>query len=103
MPVADKELVKIAQRIKETNHPAVVAGDFNDVPWSFTVEKFQEVSKLRDIRVGCGFYNTFDAKNILLRLPIDHIFISPGLGAGRARQPDGLFFRSQGTLHNAGR
>lgn len=86
--IADKELIQIAEHIKETAvRPALVAGDFNDVPWSFTVEKFQEISQLRDIRAGRGFYNSFDAKSRFLRLPIDHIFITPGLGLVELAKP----------------
>lgn len=77
---ADRELLVLAERTKEAERPTVVAGDFNDVPWSYTTEKFQEISKLRDIRVGRGFYNTFDAKSAIVRAPIDHVFITPGLG-----------------------
>ena len=84
---ADKELIKIAQLARAVDRPVIVAGDFNDVPWSFTVEKFQEISRLRDIRVGRGLYNTFDAKHPLLRLPIDHIFLSPGLGLVNMEKP----------------
>lgn len=86
--IADKELIQIAHHINETAvRPALVAGDFNDVPWSFTVEKFQDISRLRDIRVGRGFYNSFDAKSPVLRLPIDHIFITPGLGLVELARP----------------
>lgn len=76
---ADKELIKIANRVKDAAMPVVVAGDFNDVPWSFTVNTFQMISGLRDVRVGRGLYNTYDAQSPILRLPIDHIFVSPGL------------------------
>lgn len=84
---ADKELIKIAQRTRDSDRPVVVAGDFNDVPWSYTVKMFQEISQLRDIRVGRGFYNTFDAQSMILRLPIDHIFISPGIGLIHLENP----------------
>ena len=84
---ADKELLIIAERTKAADLPVVVAGDFNDVPWSFTVEKFQEISQLRDIRVGRGFYNTFDAHHPFLRMPIDHVFISPGIGLAHLAEP----------------
>jgi len=79
---ADKELIKVANRVLAGNdhRTVVVAGDFNDVPWSYTVETFASISHLRDIRIGRGFYNTFDAQNPILRLPIDQIFLSPGLG-----------------------
>lgn len=77
---ADKELLLVANRVRATSGPVLVAGDFNDVPWSFTVESFAEISQLRDIRIGRGFYNSFDAENPILRLPIDQIYLSRELG-----------------------
>ncbi len=77
---ADKELIKIANLVQAENLPVVVAGDFNDVPWSFTLGKFQAISQLRDVRVGRGLYNTYDAHSPILRLPIDQIYVSPGIG-----------------------
>ena len=77
---ADRELIQIARRVAEAELPTVVAGDFNDVPWSSTMTRFQRISKLRDLRIGRGLYNTFDAHSRIVRLPIDHIFITPGLG-----------------------
>lgn len=85
--VADKELFKVANRVLAADRPVVVAGDFNDVPWSYTVKTFASISHLRDIRVGRGFYNTFDAQNPILRLPIDQIFLSPGLGLVELANP----------------
>ncbi len=84
---ADKELIKIAKLTQEAELPTIVAGDFNDVPWSFTVNEFQEIGQLRDIRVGRGLYNTFPANYPFLRLPLDHLFISPGLGLVEIAKP----------------
>lgn len=84
---ADKELIKVAHRTREADRPVIVAGDFNDVPWSYTVETFAEISRLRDIRIGRGFYNTFDANNPLLRLPIDQIYLSPEIGLVELADP----------------
>lgn len=72
----DAELMKIAIKSLERDLPVIVIGDFNDVAWSETTSLFQSVGKLLDVRVGRGFYNTFNAKNILLRWPLDHIFTS---------------------------
>ncbi|MBE2239397.1 MAG: endonuclease/exonuclease/phosphatase family protein [Caldilineaceae bacterium] len=84
---ADRELLKVAQRAQGAKRPVVVAGDFNDVPWSYTMEKFQAISQLRNFRVGRGFYNTFEARNPILRVPIDHIFTSAAIELVEISQP----------------
>lgn len=70
------ELIKIGQMVTEREIPVIVAGDFNDVAWSRTSRLFGTESKLNDIRVGRGFYNSFDAKSFIMRWPLDHIFVS---------------------------
>lgn len=73
----DAEMMIVAKLAKESPLPVVVAGDFNDVAWSATSLLFQRVSGLLDVRVGRGFYNTFNAKHTLLRWPLDHVYVSP--------------------------
>lgn len=70
----DAEMMKVAKLSRESEIPVVVIGDFNDVSWSATTGLFQKTGKLLDVRAGRGFYNTFNAKNLLLRWPLDHIF-----------------------------
>ncbi|WP_372916924.1 endonuclease/exonuclease/phosphatase family protein [Salegentibacter sp.] len=72
----DAEMMKIAKMSLEREVPVVVIGDFNDVAWSETTSLFQSVGKLLDIRVGRGFYNTFNANNLLMRWPLDYIYTS---------------------------
>ena len=75
----DAELLVVARRLAETTGPAVVAGDLNDVPWSWTTHLFGRLSGLVDPRVGRGPYSTFPAARPWLRFPIDHVFHSPEL------------------------
>ncbi|MAN59593.1 MAG: endonuclease [Flavobacteriaceae bacterium] len=84
----DAEMMKTANLSRESHYPVIVLGDLNDVAWSNTTKLFQNVGELLDLRKGRGFYNTFNAKNALMRWPLDHIFVSEefrvvkfGLGA----------------------
>ena len=57
--------------------PTVMAGDLNDVGWSYNSRRFETLSGLRDLRCGRGLYNSFNATSLLLRWPLDYIYVSP--------------------------
>ena len=72
----DAELVLAAEAIAEFDDPVVVAGDLNDVAWSYTTSLFQKKADLLDPRVGRGLFATFHAQHAWLRYPLDHVFHS---------------------------
>ena len=72
----DAEMMLVADMSRKSKLPVIVMGDFNDVAWSNTTSLFKNAGELLDLRIGRGFFNTYNAKNPILRWPLDHIFIS---------------------------
>ncbi|MFZ0390445.1 MAG: endonuclease/exonuclease/phosphatase family protein, partial [Calditrichia bacterium] len=73
----DAELIKVGKELRDFKRPVIVAGDFNDVPWSYSTRLFQKISKLLDPRKGRGIFPTFSTNlPFFLRFPLDQVFHS---------------------------
>lgn len=75
----DEQIRRAAQMADRAILPVVVMGDFNDVAWSRTSEKFKEYGGFLDPRIGRGMLPSFDARSWWMRFPIDQLYITEGL------------------------
>lgn len=69
-------LVKAGRMAAKQQGPALVAGDFNDVGWSYNSQMFEKISGLKDVRDGRGLFNTFSAHSLFMRWPLDYVYAS---------------------------
>ncbi len=69
-------LSKVGSLVRKSDLPSIVAGDFNDVSWSRTTLFFENEGNLRNVRLGRGLYNTFNANSWIMRWPLDHFFVT---------------------------
>lgn len=72
----ENALKKLGKEIISRKFPTIVAGDLNDVVWSYVDELTGTENILYDVRVGRGFYNIYNAENVLMRWPIDHVLVT---------------------------
>lgn len=79
----ETEIIRAAREIRSSGRPAVLAGDLNDVPWSYAQEDFRSVSGMTDPRLGRAFEATFKADNPLMRWPLDYVYFSQHFGLAR--------------------
>lgn len=60
---------KIAPILKQLNGPVILGGDFNMVPWSYTMTQIETATRARRVGVTNG---TFNLENTIM-IPIDHV------------------------------
>ena len=76
----DEQIKRIALLADRAMFPVVAMGDFNDVAWSWTSERFKNYGEFKDPRIGRGMIPSFDATSWWMRFPIDQLYITEGLG-----------------------
>lgn len=85
----DAVLFDAAFMAAESPQPALVAGDFNAVPWESAIVTLREIGHLQDPRRGYGYVPTFSATSWWMSWPLDQIFHQPGFAiASLKRLPD---------------
>lgn len=67
----------LEQAIKDSPHPTIVAGDFNDTPTSYAYHLVNSLLKDAYLEAGSGFSRTY--ANSTLPLRIDHVFFDSRL------------------------
>lgn len=69
-------LQQVGREIKKSKHPAIIAGDLNDVVWGNINELTNTKNLLFDVRTGRGFFNSYNAENFFMRWPLDHVYVT---------------------------
>jgi endonuclease/exonuclease/phosphatase family metal-dependent hydrolase len=69
----------LAEHLEKCKYPCIIAGDFNDVPVSYTYRKINQKFQDSFIESGTGIGATYNGNLPMLR--IDYIFHSPQLGS----------------------
>lgn len=72
----DAQIVYAARFARETAVPLVTMGDFNEAAWSKGAVEFKRVGGYVDPRVGRGLYASFHAQHMMIRCPIDQIYVT---------------------------
>jgi len=83
-PYSQKEqLDRLLPQLSKLEGPVIIGGDFNMVPWSYSVRSIQETTRTRRLR---GTLTTFHIAHIgLLGMPIDHV-LGPKYCIGETRR-----------------
>ncbi|UWQ21134.1 endonuclease/exonuclease/phosphatase family protein [Jannaschia sp. W003] len=75
----DEQIAKAALLARRDGVPTVAMGDFNDVSWSRTGQRFRELGGYHDPRAGRGILASFSAESRMMRFPIDHGLVTDGI------------------------
>jgi endonuclease/exonuclease/phosphatase (EEP) superfamily protein YafD len=77
MEIRNEQIVALAESVTKIERPLIVVGDCNCTPWSPFLQDFIRGTSLRDSRQGFGILGSWPADSWPMRIPIDHVFVSP--------------------------
>ena len=75
----DANIARAGSRTPDMLPNVLAIGDFNDVPWSSTTQRFVHDGGYSDPRAGRGSYATFPADYAMVGWPLDQIFVKEGV------------------------
>jgi len=75
----NRQLVEMAKFIRSLSGAAILCGDLNMSPWSVYFRSFLRESGLLDSGKGFGVQPTWPVDWPVMRVPIDHCFVSEGI------------------------
>lgn len=75
----DANIARAGSRTPDMLFNVLAIGDFNDVPWSSTTQKFVRDGGFSDPRAGRGSFATFPADYAFAGWPLDQIFVKEGV------------------------
>lgn len=79
----DEALTHVAAWLHGREGNWLVLGDFNLTPWSRQLRAFEAQTGYHSFREGVGILATWPDHFAPLRIPLDHVFGSPGIQFGR--------------------
>ncbi len=71
-----KQTEEILKHSKDLKHPYIIAGDFNNTPYSFIYQKFSNTTTDAFLAVGSGFGKTYD---FIVPMRIDYVLAHPSV------------------------
>lgn len=77
--IRNQQFRELAEHVAKKQVPTVVVGDFNCTPWSAFLKDFVKTTGYRDSRQGFGYQVSWPVAYPLLRIPIDHAFVSESI------------------------
>ena len=75
----DANIARAGSRTPDGLPNVLAIGDFNDVPWSSTTQKFVHDGRYSDPRAGRGSFASFPADYAFVGWPLDQIFVRQGV------------------------
>lgn len=86
----DRQLKAAAELASDLPGPLILAGDLNITGWSPLFNDLLRDGGLTDSRRGFGVQSTWPSQAALMRIPIDHVLVSPGVHIFDRRVHPGL-------------